>query len=75
VWSDENLHAIYFARYQQQFSVSIWAGIVGDNLIGPHILPNRLNGEKYFRFLNVFLPELLNEVPTLRHHAKNVVFA
>jgi hypothetical protein len=30
-----------------------------DNLIGKYILPNRLNGEKYLRFLS----ELLNEAP------------
>jgi hypothetical protein len=40
LWSDENPHAIHSARHQQQFSVSVWASIVGDNLIGPHIFPN-----------------------------------
>jgi hypothetical protein len=34
-----------------------------DNLIGPHILPNRLNGEEFFRFLSETLPELMDEVP------------
>jgi hypothetical protein len=48
LWSDENPHAIHSARHQQQFSVNVWASIVGDNLIGPHILPNRLNGEEDF---------------------------
>jgi hypothetical protein len=50
VWSDENPHAIYSFPHQQQFSVNVWASIVDDSLIGPHILPNRLNGEEYFDF-------------------------
>jgi hypothetical protein len=38
--------------------------IVGDtdNLIGKHILPNRLIGEEYLRFLSDTLSELLDEV-------------
>jgi hypothetical protein len=31
-------------------------------LIGKHILPNRLNGEEYLRFLSDTLPEFLSEV-------------
>jgi hypothetical protein len=37
--------------------------ILINNLIGKHILPNRLNGEEYLRFLSDTLPELLDEVP------------
>jgi hypothetical protein len=37
--------------------------ILINNLIGKHILPNRLNSEEYLRFLSDTLPELLDEVP------------
>lgn len=40
-WSDENPHAIIESRHQERFSINVWAGIIGDRLIGPFILPNR----------------------------------
>jgi len=34
-WSEENPHAIMETHHQEQFSVNVWAGIVGNYLIGP----------------------------------------
>ncbi|GBO28251.1 hypothetical protein AVEN_44638-1 [Araneus ventricosus] len=47
---------------------NVWAqvtrrGIVNDFLIGPHLLPKRLNGQCYIIFLEQVLPELLQNVP------------
>jgi hypothetical protein len=43
------------------------AGIVGDCLVGPHVLPHRLTGNHYRDFLSHALPKLLEDVPlTLR---------
>ncbi|KAJ8962097.1 hypothetical protein NQ318_018051 [Aromia moschata] len=50
-------------RDQRNFSVNVWCGIVGDVLIGPHILPDRLTGNGYLNFLQHVLPNLLEEVP------------
>jgi hypothetical protein len=36
---------------------------VGDRLIGPHIIPPRLNGAAYLDFLQNVLNELLEDVP------------
>ena len=62
-WSDENPHMILQARHQHRFSLNVWLGILGDRLLGPIFLPNRLNGDAYLDFLQNSLPQLLEEVP------------
>jgi hypothetical protein len=44
-------------------TVNVWAGIIGNVLIGPWILPQRLNADIYLIFLRNSLPELLEELP------------
>ncbi|XP_066253696.1 uncharacterized protein, partial [Euwallacea similis] len=63
IWADENPHSIVDERFQHQFSLNVWAGIVGDYLIGPYFLPHHLNGETYLYFLQNTLSVLLEEVP------------
>ena len=63
IWSDLNPHATWERGHQQRFGVNIWAGIVGNCLIGPVVLPNRLTGQQYLNFLQTDLPALLEEVP------------
>jgi hypothetical protein len=41
----------------------MWAGIVGDWLVGPHVLPHRFTGEHYRDFLLHDLSKLLEDVP------------
>ncbi|GFX14633.1 uncharacterized protein TNCV_4016311 [Trichonephila clavipes] len=62
-WADENPHAIRPHGAQRKCSINVWAGIVGDCLLGPYILPKRLNGSVYLTFLQEVLPEMLNDVP------------
>ena len=62
-WSNENPNATYEHGRQDKFKVNLWAGILGDQLIGPYILPNNLNGAAYTVFLRDVLPELLQDVP------------
>jgi hypothetical protein len=49
--------------FQHRFSINVWAGIVGERLIGPHLPPNRLQGPSYLRFLRRHLPILLEDIP------------
>lgn len=63
IWSQENPHAITETRFQHQFSLNVWAGIIGDYLIGPYFLPQRLTGELYHQFIQNDLPGLLEDVP------------
>lgn len=64
-WAEENPHLIEESHHQNQFSLNVWIGIIGNYLIGPFILPNRLNGPAYRQFLEEELPLLLEDVPLL----------
>jgi len=59
----ENPHAIRSSRFQHDFKINVWAGIIGNFLIGPVILPDRLSGASYLNFLENSLPELLEDLP------------
>ncbi|KAJ8942383.1 hypothetical protein NQ318_011730 [Aromia moschata] len=64
VWADENPHATVVSYYQHQFqSINIWAGIIGNFLIGPFVLPERLNGQLYLEFLQNDFPDLIEDLP------------
>ncbi|KMQ92230.1 hypothetical protein RF55_7819 [Lasius niger] len=62
-WAEENPHEVCEDRFQHQFSLNVWVGIVGDWLIGPVFLPRRLTAEAYRNFLEHSLPALLEEIP------------
>lgn len=64
VWADENPHATVVHHYQHQFqSINVWAGIIGNFLIGPCVLPPRLNGELYLQFLQNAFRDLIEHLP------------
>lgn len=63
IWAEDNPYEILESRHQHTFSVNVWAGIIGDHLIGPFFLPRRLTGETYHNFLQNELPILLEDVP------------
>lgn len=46
IWSAENPRVVR-VRNQWRFSINIWAGIVDDYVIGPHVMPDRLDGQAY----------------------------
>jgi hypothetical protein len=51
VWAEENPRGTLSRGRQEHFGVNVWAGIVGEQLIGPYILPPHLNGHIYLTFL------------------------
>nr|XP_034192564.1 uncharacterized protein LOC117609914 [Osmia lignaria] len=63
VWSDEDLHMILPRAAQHRWSVNVWAGICGDFVVGPYILPDKLDGPAYNQFLQHVLPNLLEVIP------------
>jgi len=69
VWAEDNHHVVHEGRFQHQFSLNVWVGIIGDVLIGPVFLPARLTGEVYRNFLEQTLPPLLEDVPLATRHA------
>jgi hypothetical protein len=62
-WADENPWQTRNMYHLHQFSVSVWAGIVGDHHLGPHVLPVHLTGNDYLQFLRKELPVMLEDVP------------
>lgn len=63
LWTEANPHAIVEAHHQHTFSLNVWAGIVGDVLVGPHFLPRRVGGAEYLDLLENHLGNLLEDVP------------
>jgi len=62
-WSANNPHMKKQTSFQRKFSVNVWAAVIGRVLIGPFILPDNLNGDRYLEFLINTLPDILDEVP------------
>jgi hypothetical protein len=63
LWARDNPHAIRKRGYQVRFSVSVWAAIVGDIVVGPYLIPDRLTAQRYRDFPETVLPGLLEDVP------------
>lgn len=51
-------------RFQHQFRVNLWAGILDGRIIGPFKLPQRLNGVRYLQFSGHGLAYLLGNTDT-----------
>lgn len=66
-WGDKgaNPHWKKQKSFQRKFSVNVWAGVIGRTLIGPHYLPDKLDGPKYLSFLQNDIPGLLEEAGLL----------
>jgi hypothetical protein len=63
VWADTNPSATIQSSHQQRFAINIWAGIIGECLFGPYVLPDKLNGQNYTDFLRTTLPDYLEDMP------------
>lgn len=46
-WSAENPYWVRQVNHQHRWSINVWCGILGSQLIGPYIFEERLNGERY----------------------------
>ncbi|GFT94675.1 hypothetical protein TNCV_1990951 [Trichonephila clavipes] len=62
-WRYTNPHAMHSHSYQRQFRVNVWAEIIRDDLIGPYLLPRRLDAVMYLVCVQEVLPVLLQSVP------------
>jgi len=62
-WATENPHWMQQAHTQVRWSVNVWAGILGDYIIGPYFFDGKINGKEYRKFLKNDLVNLLEEVP------------
>jgi len=63
LWDRDNRHGTVESNYQHRFSVSVWCGVIGDQMIGPYIFPQRVTGDIYASVLQDELPALFENVP------------
>jgi hypothetical protein len=63
LWAWDNPHTIHECVYQVHFTISVWAGIIGNIVMGPLLLPDRLTAQQYCDFLETILLGLLEDVP------------
>lgn len=58
-WSRENEHRSFQLRTQYPQKLNVWAGILGDHIIGPFFIDGTLNAAKYLELLqNQVLPAI-----------------
>lgn len=62
-WSDTNPRWMQEVQHQGRWSVNVWCGILGTEIIGPFFFDEPLNGRTYLNFLENHLPDLLDDVP------------
>lgn len=68
LWSDENPRATRLRSFQYRWKRNLWAGIMGTEILGPVVLPDILNGERYMELLRENLPDFLEEMPLLERN-------
>lgn len=64
-YSDTNPHLVVEAHRQNRWSVNVWGGIIGTQIIGPYFINGTLTGQTYYNFLNNEFLELLEDVPLI----------
>lgn len=62
MWAEENPRATREMSFQHRFSINVWAAVIGDRFLGPHVFPGNLNGALYLNFLQNDLPRFLEEL-------------
>jgi len=63
LWDRDNPHGTVKSIYQQLFVANVWCGVIGTQLVGPYIFPQRLTSDIYTNVLQDKLPALLENVP------------
>jgi hypothetical protein len=63
LWDRDNPHGTVESNYQHRLSVNVRCGVIGDQLIGLYIFPQRLIGDIYANILQDELPTLLENAP------------
>lgn len=70
-WSIENQHRQLNLRTQYPEKLNVWAGIYGNNIIGPFFINRNLNGETY---LNLLQNEIVPAIRAINPNLENVWF-
>lgn len=70
-WAQENPRLLRQGRFQDRFGFNVWAGIIGNRIIGPIFFYGSLTGERYLEFLQ---NEIQNEINNLPQDLKNNMY-
>lgn len=62
-WSQRNLHLLREGRFQEQFGINVWMGVLENHLLGPIFFNGTLTGERYLQFLRNEIEDLLENLP------------
>jgi hypothetical protein len=62
MWAQHNSHVTREWGHQVRWNINVWAGITGNCVAGPYLLPDHLSGPAYCVFLQEVLPVLLEDV-------------
>lgn len=65
-WSEDNPHQMQETGFQDRWKFNVWAGIIGNEILGPVFLPPRMDGPAYLDFLNGFITDYLDNLPIAR---------
>ena len=71
-WANENPHSTLVLGHQRHFTVKIWAGILGDYLLGPYMLASSTQMANVQNILGSSPPEIIGG-STSRDQKENVV--
>lgn len=63
----ENPHVWRESAHQYRFSVNVWAGIHGNDIIGPVFINGTLNGERFVNLLDDTLTEYTENLTVHRY--------
>lgn len=64
-WSDNNPHWMRETHTQRPQKLNVWAGIIGDQVVGPFFIDNNLDGPSYLSLLrDELVPHLRHQFPT-----------
>src|SRR5215469_428712 len=63
-WSRSNPHWYENFNNQHKRNINVWAGILGDSIIGPFFYEEALNGENYLQILQTEIGEAVDNLAT-----------
>lgn len=61
-WSDTNPHWFRETHTQYPEKLNVWAGILGDHIVGPFFIDGNLNGATYLELLDTTVDPTITEL-------------
>ncbi|MVN24218.1 hypothetical protein GO639_03455, partial [Staphylococcus aureus] len=61
-WSDTNPHVFRETHIQYPEKINVWAGILGNHIVGPLFIDQNLTGELYLNMLETTVDPLITEI-------------